>query len=563
MADKNKYIDDLIDAGATDDEIAEALQMATARGDFAEQPKQTSQPESVQQQQEQQEPSYGQRIGQYWTKDLPEAGKGLWDRTRERAARIEAPTTLGGMAQSATGLNSIPGQIVESVAGTPERFVRTVAGAAGTIGDVIGSALGLGAKAVDNATGGYAGKIVKPVADNVADVVAGNKTVQQVASWYDNLSPAEKANYGSALDLTEIVGYGGGKVANAALKKIPETLQDAAFRISSTLTGVDDDALKLLGQKAGRESLKAAYGQQAAIGGELVDVIDNAYANMPDYAKIDNALRKSPGVNVVPFISKLQKVAGNPNTAEMKAVSDKLLQKSEEIRQLAANSGNSGYVNAADLLEYRKEIDNIINDGFGKESNRYVTVLKDVRHDMKEALVNSAKGTEYEPTMKELSIKLDALDRIKALLGKNSDTRELRAESFIRNINNKGKTEAKKWLSDFETLFGGDFVKQSQLARFAEMVGDEGKGDWFPRWTTGKSLLGNELLGKAAGFAVGSPKIAGKVTLPTIGALTAGTTAVADATKQISGPVGVGLAANIRNRNKKVYNIGDVLKGGD
>jgi hypothetical protein len=297
--------------------------------------------------------------------------------------------------------------------------------------------------------------------------------------------------------------------ASALKKTVATKVDNIAGRIAEWATGVDEEALRMAGTKQGKQALKSAFGKQAEIGAELVDVIDDAYNYMPDYKKIDTALKQTPAVNVVPMIRKLEDAAGNPTTAEMKAVSEKILSKAEEIRNLAVNSGNSGYVNASDLISYRKELDVIIGDSFGKESGKYVNTLKQIRHDIKEDVLKNAKGTEYEKTMQEFAEKLDALDKIKRLVGSTAESRELRAESFIRNINNNGKSKAREWLTDFEKVFGGDFVQKSKLTRFAEMMGDEGSGSWLPRWTTGRSLWA-----KGAGLAVGSPKIASRVTLP-------------------------------------------------
>ena len=151
--DRTKFIDDLIDAGASDDEIAEALSLAEERGEFAtqqQQPEQTQQqPESIRQ-----EPNKDAGLGGYWTEDLPNAVNQIVDATMQRARRIEAPTVLGAAAQRATGTTGFLGDLVEGTAGIPERAARTVAGAAGTIGEVAGQGANLAYKSANRLTGG-------------------------------------------------------------------------------------------------------------------------------------------------------------------------------------------------------------------------------------------------------------------------------------------------------------------------------------------------------------------------------------------------------------------------
>lgn len=163
---------------------------------------------------------YLQNLGEFWTKDIPESVKGLGKRTVERAARVEKPTVLGSMAQKATGAKGLPGQIIEGIAGTPERIGRTIGGAAGTLGDITGTGLEITTKGIDNWSGNNISKVTKPIGEMATNAIAGNKHVQDVMKWYNSLPEAEKANYGSAVDMLELVGgYGGGKTATKGIEK--------------------------------------------------------------------------------------------------------------------------------------------------------------------------------------------------------------------------------------------------------------------------------------------------------------------------------------------------------
>jgi len=558
MADRKGFMRSLVNRGLTRDQILDAMEKAEKRGAFT--PKQPVIEETpavpvVEETPAEPKESYIQGLGKFYTEDIPESIKGMNVRAEQREERVQKPTVFGEMAKKATGAKGFLGDVVEGFAGAPERIGRTAAQYTGLAGDVAGTALEIGAKAVNRTTGGFLKeKVYDPVMGAVTEAVGDSKIAQTIMDKWQGLSEAEKANYGSALDLAEALGWGGGKAAKKVASKTiasPKLIDDVVGKISATLTGVDEKALRMGGDKVKREALKKAYGTFAETGAQLADVVDNAFDYMPDYNKINEALKRTPAIDVVPMAKKLDKLAGKPESKEIKVVAKQIKEKADEIRGIAARKGQGGFVDAADMLEYRKELDDIIDDAFGKEnSEKYTRALIAVRKDIKEAIVKNAQGTEYAATMKEFSEKLDALDRIKSLLGKTSDDRLKRGENFVRNINNKGKTEQKKWLKDFEDLFGGDFVKKSELARFAEIMGDAGTGAWLPRWTTGKSILGQTWLGPTLGFAAGSPKIASRVTLPVTSTIAKPFRAVADATSRIpssiAGGAGVGAVSKAK-----------------
>jgi hypothetical protein len=99
------------------------------------------------------------------------------------------------------------------------------------------------------------------------------------------------------------------KGASALKKTVTTKVDNIAGRVAEWATGVDEEALRMAGSKQGKQALKSAFGKQAEIGAELVDVIDDAYTYMPDYKKIDTALKQTPAVNVVPMIKKLEDAA--------------------------------------------------------------------------------------------------------------------------------------------------------------------------------------------------------------------------------------------------------------
>jgi len=363
------------------------------------------------------------------------------------------------------------------------------------------------------------------------------------AGAYMRDHPEVGNRFGSAFDVASALPIGGGakvvkeitadalpEVVNSARSGIADALTGAAKNVndfagkySQETSGVSEAALRKAGTKEGRQELKEAYGTQSEIGTNLSDAINNAWDKVPNSDQIKTALQNVPDINVQPFIDKLTEALPSAKTSEMKAVSDKINGKISDLQDFASQYNNGGAVPAQDLFDFRKELDDIINDSWGKESGKYVNALKDVRYQIKNSLIENAKGTDYEATMQDVAKKMDALDNMKRILGKSVDTRDDRAESFIRNINNLGKDQKREWLQNFQDVFGGDYLDQAKTAQLAEQMGNEGQGSWLPRWTTGRSMLS-----KGAGLAFGSPKIASRITLPSVDKVTGAVSSLGD-----------------------------------
>lgn len=513
--DRNKFIDELIDAGASDDEIAEAMTLAEERGEFAtqqQQPEQTQQqPESIRQ-----EPNKDAGLGGYWTEDLPNAGNQIVDATMQRARRIEAPTVLGAAAQRATGTTGFLGDLVEGTAGIPERAARTVAGAAGTIGEVAGQGANLAYKSANRLTGGLLDKATEPAKQFVSGLV--EKPVRKISEWYNGLSEAEKANYGSAVDMLELLGIGtGAKAAKSSAVTTGKTLKGidkTIGKISQETSGVSEEALRMAGTKAGRETLKNSANKQYEIGKKLVDMVDNAEDYMPEREIVNNALDNMPPINlknVLQEIDNAKVIEGAPSAI---AANKRL----DELKNIYTKVATEKPVNAKNYRELRKQLDYEIQSAFNKdpgEASIFEKQAMKIRTAMKKELENAAElsgNPEYVDAMKNWHDKINKLDELKSFLGKNSTTRGNRAESFVANLFNKNKTQQQNTLKDISDVFGNDFNAEAKLTYLANELGPEGKVSWLPRWTTGRSLWA-----KGLGMATGSPAIASRVTLPISG----------------------------------------------
>jgi len=154
-------------------------------------------------------------VGKYFGGNIGDAASvasGAWDRTKERADRIYEPTVLGGYFKNPN---------MKAIAGTPERAGRLAGFIGGTAGEVPGMAMELGVGGLNRHTGGKLGEWMGSAAGAVAEKLPegvkqkAGEIAGGVGEWWSNLSPAEKANYSSAVDMLDVFDIGGGKKATA------------------------------------------------------------------------------------------------------------------------------------------------------------------------------------------------------------------------------------------------------------------------------------------------------------------------------------------------------------
>ncbi len=286
---------------------------------------------------------------------------------------------------------------------------------------------------------------------------------------------------------------GAAKIANKALGKLAQEM-----------SGVSEDALRTFGAGfgAGAKKLREAAGTQHEIGQKLVNALDNLDDYLPEKAIVDRALMEMPPVNVANTVQKLQGAKTGGALASSRAVNQKI---DELIGDLAGAADPAGNVPAVQFRQIRKEIDELVGDAFGKESNKYVTALKEARHQMADDLAKSAEASgkpEYVEAMRGLAQKLRKADDLKSVLGRSAQTREQRAESFIANLYGKNKEEKRRIVQSMGEVFGQDFLEQARLAHLASELGEGASPSWLPKQFTGRSALG-AIGGGGAGYLVG------------------------------------------------------------
>jgi len=169
-------------------------------------------------------PSYLSGVGDLFTKDIPQTFQGAGERISKRTQRIDAPTELGVAAQKATGTKGLLGEFVEGTAGLPERLTRTVSGAVGTLGEVVGVPVEIATKGINRILGGKPGELIQKAVSKGVNSEAGKKVVEATSKWWEGLPQEDKANYGSIPDILDGIGIKGGRVIKPSLS--PKELEN-------------------------------------------------------------------------------------------------------------------------------------------------------------------------------------------------------------------------------------------------------------------------------------------------------------------------------------------------
>jgi hypothetical protein len=339
-----------------------------------------------------------------------------------------------------------------------------------------------------------------------------------------------------------------------------ELIDKTTGKVAQELTNTPEEALRLAGTKEGRKALQEGANQQFNIGKKLVKMVDNADDYIPEREIVNKALKEMPPINMSNILNEIDNakvfegspsaIAANKRLDGLKDIYTGLIEKKKKVDiygdnkyELNDNNLPQNYnpnalgpaskkigttevttqepIAADKYRELRKQLDYEMKSAFNKdpgEASIFEKQAMQIRTAMKNELERSAEASgnpEYITAMKSWSDKLGKIEDLKSFLGKNSTSRSNRAESFVSNLYNMNKSQQQKTLQDISEIFGNDFNKEAKTTYLAKQLGDEGKASWTPNWTTGKSLLGSEMLGKVAGLAIGSPKVASRVTLPT------------------------------------------------
>jgi hypothetical protein len=151
-------------------------------------------------------------------------------------------------------------------------------------------------------------------------------------------------------------------------------------------------------------------------------------------------------------------------------------------------------------IDHTKEGADLFNDA-----------LAEVRKQAKNDLLEAGANTPYKQTMENYAKMLDARDRLYKVLGKRSDIRENRIQSFVGNLFGKYKAKPQEIIKNIDEVFGENFSRDIKLSSFANEMTREGKIPLLASQTTGRSMKGEALAATqgAYGLMSGNPLLFG------------------------------------------------------
>lgn len=302
------------------------------------------------------------------------------------------------------------------------------------------------------------------------------------------------------------------------------------------LSGVKEEALRAFGLGFGKEAqsiIKNAKTEKE-IANKLTDIMDNFENYIPEKKVVNEALQNMPPIS----FDKVFKTIDGAKVLEGSESAISANKRLENLKGIYTNLTNeNGVLPAFQFREVRKQLDNEVDRAFAKDigaADIFEQQAMKIRNAMKDALEESAMRSEnpqYVDAMKTYSEKLNILNKLKGILGKEANTRERRAQSFVDNLLNRNKNYAQELTQEIGDIGGADLINNAKYAQYADELGitkDRKSPSLFPVQSTGRSTLGTLgslgtlLTGLSTGnlplaitggsaFGLSSPKVASKV----------------------------------------------------
>jgi|GEM_PF-6813922 len=340
-------------------------------------------------------------------------------------------------------------------------------------------------------------------------------------------SLSEGAMVGAVSALLPVGASGVGAIARGT-KAAAQKVSSGMGSLTEAITGTSSKAVRAY--RANPELIENAAGSESQVGEDLLDFLWNQKkSRLPEHDAADKLLDSLPEVDVSRVTTYLRSVKPTKNpssdavTAKLHAWADRIeatLPKAEEIIEgtLSNSGGLLGETGVKKVLKskisarnMRLLIDDLQDeaaDSFGKESGKYIGAIKiaarRARIDLLEAASKNGgdPGKNYIDLMNKVADKTRVLKYIGKQLGRSEEIQAQNAERFVGGIFNKNKTYQQKRLAELDGKFGTNFLELAENASFAKQLGPQGKPQFFPSQTTGRTQLGTTV-GEAVGAVVG------------------------------------------------------------
>lgn len=351
---------------------------------------------------------------------------------------------------------------------------------------------------------------VKPMAE--ADIKAASRAEKAKESLVNKASKSAamagktKKEFIKSSDLADrnLMRYGGQRNESGVIAE--SYFEEAKDMAAKARSAAEDARAKSAIGEISKADLEAALAEEARASENLL---------------ITSTARKIYNGQPLKEVAQEFSKGGMPSN-EIRDILVKARSRAQSIQELPSQT-----IPATDFRRMRAQLDVPID--FAQEgADIKKRVLMAGRTSMKNALIDKAIASgnpEYIQWMAKYHDKLDKLDRIKELIGKNANTRERRVQQFIDNLFGKNSEYKSQLVADLDEVFGSNFSERAKYADMAASLGPEGKPSLLPRQPTGAALKAGiylnvvPVLGQIATIATASPAIAARFTLPTLQAL--------------------------------------------
>ena len=380
--------------------------------------------------------------------------EGSISRVKERASRTFDPTVLGGLAQKATGTTGKLGEFVEGAFGAPERWGRATTGAFGTIGEPIGALAETAIKGVNKALGGVPGELVQKAISAGVNTDIGQKVVGGANKWWEGLSAADKANYGSLTDVFDMIGLKTKNISKLPIK--PENVSKAIEKgVKSSIPPVKnakqfrkffkdgDRAVRAIAEYKDELNIVGDFGEKITKprnSKEMAEAIEQVKQKVYNkYHDLAVQAGDAEGFDVAPIMQEIEGVSSS--LKKSKGIRDYALKKGLEIEELA---GASPEIIEERIKELNSSLLPFYTSGANKIKAQVDASIAKLMRDQLDKKISEAVGDGYSELKKQYGSLRAIEDRI-----------NLRAAATARNSG--------KGIFDLTDIFTGSQITAGVL----------------------------------------------------------------------------------------------------
>ena len=313
-------------------------------------------------------------------------------------------------------------------------------------------------------------------------------------------------------------GVSGGRLASnigigaaipVAAPAILKPINKALGSVAGELSGVGEKTLRKWGFGLGKGAKEIQEAQTGAeVRSSIKGLTKNIGETITEKKVVDEALKKTPKLSVLPAIQELQAakkslIEGKENLSPYreainKDLDDAINELKDRVPGAKQNKFFKQNYSATAFKDMREDLDKraIFDMEVSGDVKKYVNdAIMRARTKMKQQLINAAPA-EYKSAMQEWSRKLQLKDDLSEIIRSNDFENDVALRNRISR-----STEAQKAIKDLGDLYGEDLLGKIELSKMAEELGPGRRPTVLPRQSTGRSTLGVQTAAAVPGAA--------------------------------------------------------------